>query len=89
MLWVFPRAPTAQRGVVITHNDTITTTQTQTPGVYGDAWVCNYLGSIKPRTLRLWRRKRGLPHIKITPKVIRYRKADIDAWLESNRQACR
>jgi DNA-binding transcriptional MerR regulator len=31
-----------------------------------------------PRTLRLWRATRGLPFIRITSKVIRYRRADID-----------
>lgn len=41
----------------------------------------------KPRTLRLWRRTRGLPHIKITHKVIRYRKSDLDAWLARRRIA--
>ncbi len=43
--------------------------------------------SVEPRTLRLWRNTRGLPHIKITPKVIRYRRADLDAWLEQKRVA--
>jgi hypothetical protein len=34
-----------------------------------------------PRTLRLWRQTRGVPHIRITSKVIRYRRADLDSWL--------
>ena len=37
--------------------------------------------SVEPRTLRLWRHTRGLPHIRVTSKVIRYRRHDIDAWL--------
>ena len=37
--------------------------------------------SVEPRTLRLWRHTRGLPHIRITSKVIRYRRPDLDAWL--------
>jgi excisionase family DNA binding protein len=37
--------------------------------------------SVEPRTLRLWRHSRGLPHLRITSKVIRYRRADLDAWL--------
>ena len=41
--------------------------------------------TVLPRTLRLWRHTRGLPHIKLTSKIIRYRRADIDAWLERNR----
>jgi len=43
--------------------------------------------SIEPRTLRLWRNTRGLPHIRITSKVIRYRRKDVDAWLERRRVA--
>ena len=38
--------------------------------------------SVEPRTLRLWRTTRGLPHLKITGKVIRYRRADLDGWLD-------
>ncbi|MBM3836302.1 MAG: helix-turn-helix domain-containing protein [Verrucomicrobia bacterium] len=41
--------------------------------------------AVKSRTLRLWRRTRGLPHIKITSKEIRYRRADLDAWLDRRR----
>jgi len=41
--------------------------------------------AVEPRTLRLWRNTRGLPHIKISSKVIRYRRADVDAWLERRR----
>lgn len=41
--------------------------------------------SVEPRTLRLWRNTRGLPFLRITTKVIRYRRTDLDAWL--NRHA--
>jgi excisionase family DNA binding protein len=37
--------------------------------------------AVQPRTLRLWRHTRGLPHIRLTSKVIRYRRSDLDAWL--------
>lgn len=37
--------------------------------------------AVEPRTLRLWRHTRGLPHIRITSKVIRYRRSDLNAWL--------
>jgi predicted DNA-binding transcriptional regulator AlpA len=40
---------------------------------------------VEPRTLRLWRNTRALPHIRITPKVIRYRRTDINAWLDRSR----
>jgi hypothetical protein len=46
--------------------------------------ACEYLKQT-PRTLRLWRAKRGLPHIRITNKVIIYRKPDVDRWLMSFR----
>ena len=46
--------------------------------------ACNYLHTT-PRTLRLWRHTRGLPHIRITAKVIRYRRADLDKWLGQRR----
>jgi hypothetical protein len=39
----------------------------------------------KPRTLRIWRRKRALPHFKLTGKVILYTRADLMAWLERHR----
>jgi hypothetical protein len=41
----------------------------------------------KPRTLRDWRRRRGLPHFKPTQKTVLYRKADLLAWLERYRVA--
>ena len=41
--------------------------------------------NVLPGTLRSWRRTRGLPHVKLTAKIIRYRRADIDGWLERNR----
>ena len=41
--------------------------------------------SVEPRTLRLWRNTRSLPHLRITPRVIRYRRADLDAWLDRTR----
>jgi DNA-binding transcriptional MerR regulator len=40
-----------------------------------------------PRTLRLWRQARGLPFVRITSKVIRYRRVDIDEWLARRRVA--
>ena len=41
--------------------------------------------AIEPRTLRLWRQTRALPHIRLTAKVIRYRRADLDSWLDRRR----
>lgn len=43
--------------------------------------------AVEPRTLRLWRATRGLPYIRITSKVIRYRKVDLDEFLARRRVA--
>jgi len=43
--------------------------------------------SVEPRTLKLWRHSRGLPHIRISSKVIRYRRTDLDSWLSQRRVA--
>ena len=42
---------------------------------------------LEPRTLRLWRQQRGLPHFKPTRKVVLYRRSDLLAWLEQSRVA--
>ncbi len=53
-----------------------------------EAEAANWIG-ITPRTLRLWRRTRGVPHYKITGKVIRYSPDDLMAWFEKHRVAVR
>jgi excisionase family DNA binding protein len=45
-----------------------------------DAQAAEYL-AVQSRTLRLWRHTRQLPHIRISNRVLRYRKSDLDAWL--------
>jgi hypothetical protein len=40
--------------------------------------------SIKTRTLRLWRTK-GLPFVRISKKVIRYRRIDVNTWVARKR----
>jgi len=52
--------------------------------IFDDNQSAFYL-KITPRTLRLWRRTRGLPHYKVTSKIIRYKRADLDAWLDRSR----
>jgi len=49
--------------------------------------VCAEYLSVEPRTLRLWRNTRGLPFIRITSKVIRYRQPDVEGWLDRRRCA--
>jgi excisionase family DNA binding protein len=55
-----------------------------TPELLTDQQAAEIL-AVEPRTIRLWRQTRGLPHIKITSKVIRFRRPDLDAWLERRR----
>lgn len=38
---------------------------------------------IKPGTLRKWVMEEKLPFLKIGGKAVRFRKSDIDLWLES------
>jgi excisionase family DNA binding protein len=49
-----------------------------------DEQVAKLLG-VEKRTIRLWRNTRGLPFIKISSKIIRFRRSDIDTWLERSR----
>lgn len=35
---------------------------------------------VEPRTIKLWRRTRGLPYIALTNKVVRFRRDDIEKW---------
>ena len=57
-------------------------TRNESQDLFDDPALCAYL-TTNPRTLRLWRRTRGLPFIRISSKVIRYRRADVDRWLAS------
>ena len=42
---------------------------------------------VEPRTIREWRATRGLPFIRITPKVIRIRRPDLNKWLAKHQVA--
>jgi excisionase family DNA binding protein len=55
---------------------------TNKDGLLDDNDACNYFNGIPKRTLRDWRKKRGLPYLKLTGKVVRYRRADLDKWCE-------
>jgi excisionase family DNA binding protein len=46
-----------------------------------DETAAAYVGGVKARAIRDWRTNRGLPYIRITAKVIRIRKADLDRWI--------
>lgn len=55
--------------------------------IFDDKQAADYVGGIKPRAIRDWRTRRGLPFIRITAKVCRIRKTDLDKWLASHRVA--
>jgi hypothetical protein len=50
-----------------------------------DAQASIILGGLLPHTLRDWRKNRGLPFIRLTSKVIRYRLDDLNQWVNSHR----
>jgi hypothetical protein len=60
----------------------MTATEIPTTPLLNESEAASFFG-IEPGTLRLWRRRRGLPHIRITKRVVRYRQTDLEAWLES------
>lgn len=51
-----------------------------------DPATAEYIGLKNPQTLAVWRstNRYQIPYIKVGRKV-RYRKSDLDAWLESRR----
>jgi len=49
--------------------------------LFTDESAAAYIGGIEPRTVRSYRTRKGLPFIRITAKVIRIRKTDLDKWL--------
>lgn len=55
----------------------------EAPEILNEREVAAYLRQ-KPRTIRLWRKTQGLPHIKITHKVVVFRRTDIDEWLSQH-----
>ncbi len=57
------------------------------PEIFTDETAAEYIGGIKARAVRDWRTKRGLPFIRVTAKVCRIRRADLDIWLAQHRVA--
>ena len=60
---------------------------TQAVEIFDDTTAAAYVGGIKARAIRDWRTRRGLPFIRITAKVCRIRKADLDRWLDRQKTA--
>lgn len=61
--------------------------QSNPPDILDDHAAAAYIGGITARTIRNWRTHRGLPFIRITSKVIRIRRSDLDDWLARHRVA--
>jgi excisionase family DNA binding protein len=60
------------------------TTQTVSPADAGQILTdetAAALLTVEPRTIRSWRTRRGLPFVRLTAKVVRIRRADLDKWL--------
>ena len=55
--------------------------------IFDDAQAARYVGGISGRAIREWRTRRGLPFLRLTAKVIRIRKSDLDSWLNRQRTA--
>jgi Helix-turn-helix domain len=55
--------------------------------IFDDIQAAAYVGGIKPRAIRDWRTRRGLPFIRITAKVCRIRRTDLDRWLNRHQVA--
>ena len=51
-----------------------------TSDLFNEEQAAEYLG-ITLRTLREWRKVKNVPYVRLSGKVIRYRKVDIDLWL--------
>ena len=55
--------------------------------IFDDAQAAEYVGGISARAIREWRVRRGLPYLRLTAKVVRIRKTDLDRWLSQHRVA--
>ncbi|MBI4001062.1 MAG: helix-turn-helix domain-containing protein [Nitrospira defluvii] len=49
-----------------------------------DSWLAKYL-KFERKTAQAWRTRGGGPPFIKVGRLIRYRKADVDAWIESRR----
>jgi predicted DNA-binding transcriptional regulator AlpA len=50
-------------------------------------WLSGYLGNIPQRTIYNWRQRGGGPPAYRVGKYLRYRRSEVDAWLDSKRDA--
>lgn len=43
--------------------------------------------AVNLETVRLWRKTKGIPYIRLSHRCIRFRRADIDEWMTRQRVA--
>jgi hypothetical protein len=55
--------------------------------IFTDETCAAYIGGIEPRTVRSFRMTRGLPFVKLSSKVVRIRKVDVDKWIARHQVA--
>ena len=51
------------------------------PTMLDDKSAAAFFG-VRPRTMRLWRTRNGLPYVRVTSRIIRYRMEDLQAWMD-------
>lgn len=52
----------------------------------GEDWLAGYL-SITTKAIQAWRTRGGGPKFIKVGRLVRYRKSDVDAWIESRSRA--
>jgi predicted DNA-binding transcriptional regulator AlpA len=61
--------------------------QQQEPRVYNERGAARYVG-VSAAVMRLWRsRGEGPRHFKAGEKLVRYRRSDLDTWIEERLSA--
>jgi hypothetical protein len=67
--------------MIKTPNDKSKPASGQLAAEYLDEKGAAILLGVKPRTVRALRAERGLPCLKISNKILRFRRADIEDWI--------
>jgi len=52
--------------------------------ILDDRALAQLLG-VTTRTIRLWRDRRKLPFLRLTPRVVRFRWSDVQRWMDAAR----
>jgi predicted DNA-binding transcriptional regulator AlpA len=83
---MLPRGVKARKGrdgTMTSENDGGAIVMNEPQNVLSEAQAARYCG-VSPATLRLWRtRGTGPTHFRAGQKLVRYRRTDLDRWIES------